>query len=81
VDIYVIAYFPTVASDAIFNVTPDLAFQNISLEEFSLAASAGVPPAGMAPWMASVTAPVNSTLYADIPVSAVPPETMRFLSL
>ena len=81
VDIYVIAYFPTVASDAIFNVTPDLAFQNISLEEFSLAASAGVPPAGMAPWMASVTAPVNSTLYADIPVSAVPPGDYAFFVL
>ena len=73
VDIYVLIYLPTFAPNALFSLTPDLAFQNIPLDQFLQAASEGLPPAGMAPWMASVTEPVNSTLFANVPVSAFPP--------
>jgi len=81
VDIYVIGFSSTLAPDTIFNVTAALAFQPVSLQQFLQAAAAGVPPAGMAPWMASVMAPVNSTLFANVPVSALAPGEYSFFVL
>lgn len=79
VDEYVILYAPALDPNTLFNIATDLSLQGISLDQFLLSASAGLPPAGMTPWMASVTEPVNSTLFANIPVSALPPGSTPFL--
>jgi len=78
VDVYVIVYSPMLDPNSIFNVSPSISLQVISLEQFLQAAIAGVPPAGMTPWMASVMEPVNSTLFANIPVSDFPPGEYSF---
>jgi plastocyanin len=72
VDIYVILFSPTLDFNTIFNVTPDISFQNISLMQFLQSAAAGLPPDGMTPWMAGVIGHVDSTLFANIPASALP---------
>lgn len=81
VDIYVIGFSSTLAPDTIFNVTPVLAFQPISLQQFLNEAAAGIPPAGMVPWMASVMAPVNSMLFTNVPSSALVPGQYSFFVL
>ncbi len=78
VDIYVIIYSPTVDPNTLFNFTPSLALQGISLDQFLQATSAGLPPAGMTPWMTSVMEPVNSTLFSDFPASVYPPGEYSF---
>lgn len=80
-DIYVIGFSSTLAPDTIFNVTPVLAFQPISLQQFLNEAAAGIPPAGMVPWMASVMAPVNSMLFTNVPSSALVPGQYSFFVL
>jgi plastocyanin len=81
VDIYVILLSPTLDPNTIFNITPALGLQSISIQPFLQAAAAGVPLAGMAPWMAGVTEPVNSTLFADVPASALSPGDYSFFVL
>ena len=72
VDIYVVLFSPTLDFNTIFNVAPDISLQSISLMQFLQAAAAGHPPAGMTPWLSGVMGHVDSTLFADIPASALP---------
>ncbi|MFI5294658.1 MAG: CHRD domain-containing protein [Thermodesulfovibrionales bacterium] len=57
----------------IVNVMPDHSFQRFPRADIGTALATGQPPSGMVPWMSNVTAPVNATIFADRPVSGIPP--------
>ncbi len=70
VDIY--GAFISSAHPATVNILKaDLTFQAFSVEEVNKALSTGIPAAGMTPWRANTTGPIDESLYADIPVSTL----------
>ena len=63
----------TVSTDplTLVNIGPDLSFQSITLQQVVAALASGTPPAGVVPWMSAVSAGIDVTLFAGVPVSAL----------
>lgn len=55
----------------VVNIRPDLAFENITLNDVAQALSTGVVPASVAPWMSNVSTEINITLFSGVPVSHI----------
>jgi len=80
VDMYA-AYMVSTNPQVIINVMPNLSFQPFTIQQVLQALATGQPPAGAVPFMSGVTTAVNTTLFAGIPVSSLPPGTYTLFLL
>jgi plastocyanin len=72
VDVYA-AFIVSTNPLNLVNLSPTLAFQNVSLNDVVQTLSTGVVPPGVEPWMTNVSTEVNATLFSNVPISNVPP--------
>jgi hypothetical protein len=53
----------------------DLTFQAFPLEEINEALSTGILPAGVQPWRANTTGPIDESLFGAVHVTSLPDGT------